>query len=336
VQIAESLGEDGARAFARSRSLNPLLDGTERSLPQGLDQVYTAADGTVHVVEAKGGGSPLGRAYGFEQGTSEWAVESAKRVATSGKAGAAEKAAAEAVLKAATQSRLEVHVIRTRHVLGEPTAAVLERSMRSTADAAKRAASALDDLARSATAGTRAATSGSKAVAVATKGAAAGASTATKVLGTVAKGTVVVGVAADVGVRVHTGAEIERRFARGELDQEAREVAHAKNTAGMVGGWAGAWAGMELGAMGGGAVGTACGGVGAPIGAAAGGLVGGVAGYFGGEAATEAAAEWAVHQVHAAGTTITGAARTASSSTARAADSAGNALRSAWSRATGW
>ena len=336
VQIAESLGEDGARTFARSRGLTPILDGTQRSLPQGLDQVYTAADGTVHVLEAKGGGSPLGKAYGFEQGPPEWTVESSKRVAMSGKAGAAEKAAAEAVLKAAKQNRLEVHVVRTRHVLGEPTAAVLERSMGSTTDAARLATSALDELARSATTGTCAANSGARAVASATEGAAGVAKPVTNVLGTVAKGAVVVGVAADLGLRVHTGAEIEDRFARGELSQEGREVAHAKNAAGMVGGWGGAWAGMELGAMGGGALGTACGGVGAPFGAAAGGLAGGVTGYFGGEAAAEAGAEWAVHQVHAAGTTVTGAARTALHSTARVAGAAGDAVRNAWSHVTGW
>jgi hypothetical protein len=336
VQIAESLGEDGARAFVRSRGLTPLLDGTEQSLLQGLDQVYTATDGTVHVVEAKGGGSPLGKAYGFEQGTPEWAVESAKRVATSGKAGSAEKVAAEAVLKAAKRGRLEVHVVRTRHVLGEPTAAVLERSMGSTADAVKLATSALDDLARSATAETRNCTPGAEAIASASEGATGAAEPTAKVLGTVAKGAVVVGVAADVALRVHTGTEIEGRFARGELGQQGREVAHTKNVAGMVGGWGGAWAGMELGAAGGGAVGTACGGVGAPFGAAAGGLAGGVAGYFGGEAAAEAAAGWVVRQVHATGTTIAGAAETALNAAAQAAGAAGNAVRSTWSRVTGW
>jgi len=336
VQIAESLGEDGARAFARSRGLTPVLDGTQRSLPQGLDQVYTAADGTVHVLEAKGGGSPLGKAYGFEQGTPEWAVESAKRMARSGKAGSAEKAAAEVVLKAATQGRLEVHVVRTKHILGEPTAAVLERSMGSTTDSARLATSALDELARSATTGTRAATSGAETVASATEGAARATQPVAKVLGIVAKGAVVVGVAADIGLRVHTGAEIEGRFARGELGQQGREVAHATNAAGMVGGWGGAWAGMELGAAGGGAVDTACGGIGAPFGAGAGGLAGGVAGYFGGEAAAEAAAGWAVRQVHAAGTTVTEAAGAALHATAGAAGAAGNAVRNAWSRVTGW
>ena len=166
-------------------------------------------------------------------------------MARSGKAGSAEKAAAEVVLKAATQGRLEVHVVRTKHILGEPTAVVLERSMGSTTNAARLATSALDELARSATTGTRAATSGAETVASATEGAARATQPVAKVLGTVAKGAVVVGVAADIGLRVHTGAEIEGRFARGELGQQGREVAHARNAAGMVGGWGGAWAGMS-------------------------------------------------------------------------------------------
>lgn len=335
VRIAETLGEDGARVFARSRGLTPLLDGPPRSLPQGLDQIYTAADGTVHVFEAKGGGSPLGKAYGFEQGTPEWAVGSAKRVAMSGKAGAVEKAAADAVLRAAQQNRLEVHVVRTRHILGEPTASVLEQSMRSTADTAKLATSALDDLARSAASGMRSATSGVEAVASATEGAAATANPAAKVLGTVAKRAVVIGAAVDIGMRIQSGAETEQRFARGELDQRVREIEHARNVAGMAGGWGGAYAGAKLGAAGGGAIGSAFGGVGAPVGAGAGGIAGGVAGYFGGEAAAEAAADWAIRQIHAAGATVSDAAEEAWDAASRSVGSAGKAARGLWSRVTG-
>lgn len=334
VRIAETLGEDGARAFARSRGYTPLLDGTDRVLRQGLDQVYTTADKTVHVFEAKGGGSPLGKAYGFEQGTPEWAVESAKRVAHSGKAGATEKAAAEAVLRAAKEGRLQVHVIRTRHVLGEPFAAVLERTLSGTDDAARLAASTLDDLGRAASAGTRGA--GSKGVAAAAEAASGAAKPVSKVLGTVARMAPVVGAVVDGGLRVKAGTEIEQRYARSELNQQGREVEHAKNVAGMAGGWGGALAGAKLGAMTGGAVGTAFGGVGAPVGATAGGVAGGVAGYFGGEAAAEVAAEWTVHQVHAAGTTISEGAGRAWSATAQTAGSSGTAVKNLWSRATGW
>lgn len=336
VRLAEALGEDGARAVARSRGYTPLLDGTERSLRQGLDQVYRAADGTVHVFEAKGGGSPLGRAYGFEQGTPEWAVKSARRVATSMRATPAEKAAARAVLEAARNGRLEVHIVRTRHVLGEPIAAVLERSLGCTDEAARLATTTLDDLARISAGTARGAASTAEAAAPATEAAATASRSAPKVIGTVAKGAVVVGAGVDLAVRVHEGTEIEGRFARGELDQEGREVEHARNIAGMAGGWGGALAGAKLGAVGGGATGAAFGGIGAPIGAAAGGLAGGAVGYFGGEAAAEAAAEWTVHQVHAAGTTISEATGKAVMATTEAASAAKGAVRNAWSRATGW
>lgn len=49
VRIAEEIGEQGARKFAQAKGWQPILDGTEKSIPQGLDQVYRGADGTVHV-----------------------------------------------------------------------------------------------------------------------------------------------------------------------------------------------------------------------------------------------------------------------------------------------
>ena len=118
----------------------------------------------------------------------------------------------------------------------------------------------------------------------------------------------VVGAAVDVGIRVNDGMQVETEFREGRISQQQREVAHAKNTAGLVGGWGGAFAGAEVGAIGGAAVGAACGGVAAPIGAAVGGIAGGVAGYLGGEAAAEAAAEWSVQKIHSAGTSISDAA----------------------------
>ena len=80
VGLAEKLGEGGARAFARQRGWQPLFDGTTRTLTQGRDQVWRSADGVIHVIEAKGGGSRLNNAYGYRQGTPEWAVRSAARV----------------------------------------------------------------------------------------------------------------------------------------------------------------------------------------------------------------------------------------------------------------
>ena len=119
AKFAEQIGEDGARSFAKAQGFQPIFDGTSKSLPQGPDQVYHGADGAIHVLEAKGGNSPLGSAYGHRQGTSEWAVESADRILRSDQASKLEKVAAEAVLRSASKKQLEVHVIRTSHKLGE-------------------------------------------------------------------------------------------------------------------------------------------------------------------------------------------------------------------------
>jgi len=148
VQLAERIGERGARRFARSRGWQPISDGALSTLRQGLDQVYRDADGAIHVVEAKGGSSQLGRAYGHVQGTPEWAVKAAQRTLRSSKASATEKEAARAVLKAARNGKLQVHVVRTNHVLGEPTGTVLERTSQVTDDAARLAETAIDDLAK--------------------------------------------------------------------------------------------------------------------------------------------------------------------------------------------
>jgi uncharacterized protein YcfJ len=90
---------------------------------------------------------------------------------------------------------------------------------------------------------------------------------------------------------------VERRYAKGEITAQQREVEHAKNVAGCAGGWGGACACGELGATGG----TAVGG---PIGGGVGAVAGGIAGYFGGEAVAASAAEWTVNKVHSTSTTI--------------------------------
>ena len=334
VALAEQLGDDGARALARQRGWQPLFDGAGRTLPQGPDQVWRSADDVVHVIEAKGGGSPLNTAYGYRQGTPEWAVRSAERVVGSPKATIAEREAAQAVLDAAARGRLHVHVVRTWHVLGEPTAAVLEQSLACTDDAARLARDALarlkavcaaaDDAARAASASSEAAgaiddiaRAGQVAAAKRTTGA---------VLRTAGRVAVPVGIALDAGLRVNEGLNIERRFDAGELTEEQREVEHARNAAGMAGGWGGALVGAKLGAMGGGAAGTAVApGPGTAIGAGAGAVAGGVAGYVGGEAAAQAAAEWAVRRVHAAGTTVADLAQTAWEGTKQAAEATAQA-----------
>ncbi len=298
TRLAEALGEDGGRAMAKAKGYEPVFDGIGRTLPQGPDAVYRAADGRRIVYEYKGGSGQLGHAYGHPQGSTEWAVESAKRVLRSPKASKAELEAAREVLKAAARGQLEVHVIRTSHVLGEPTAAVLEQSVKCSNEATRLARTALDDIARGASTVIDDAARATDDVARAT---AEGSGMAR----TVAKVAVPVAVALDAGFRIHDGIETERRFAEGAITTQQREVAHARNAAGMAGGWAGAWAGAELGAMGGAAAGSAVApGPGTAIGSAAGGIAGGVAGYVGGEAAVQAAAEAAVNQVHAMGTTV--------------------------------
>lgn len=312
VKLAEQLGDEGARTFAKAKAWTPVFDGTGRGLVQGPDQVYRASDGMVHVIEAKGGSGQLGHAYGHPQGSSEWAVEAAKKVLRHSSATEAERRGAALILDAAAKDKLQVHVVRTSHVLGEPTAAVLEQTVKCSDDAARLAQAALDDIARVVAAGIDDA-------ALATDDVARAAAEGSTVAKTVAKVALPVAVAVDTGLRVRDGVETEQRFAAGEITSQQREVAHARNAAGMAGGWAGAWAGAELGAAGGAAAGTAVApGPGTAIGGVVGGVAGGVAGYFGGEAAAAAAAEWAVDKVHAAGTSVSESANSAAGGVQRA------------------
>lgn len=299
VRLAERLGEEGAEAFAKKKGYEPLLRNGDKVLRQGFDQVYRAKDGGIVVIEAKGGTSAINRAYGFQQGTPEWAVQAAKRVAESSKASAAEGHAARLVLEAAKEGNLTVQVVRTRHVQGEPVAAVLESSLKAGQAESKIAATMLEELGHGAKSA-QAASQTAKAAEGAAK-AARGASTLSKV----GRAAGVVGVAIDGGVRINSAMGTEQEFQSGEISDKQRELAHAKNAAGMAGGWCGAVAGAKLGAAGGGAAGTAVApGLGTAVGAALGGAAGGVAGYFGGEAAAKAAAFWAVRSVHDAGTTV--------------------------------
>ena len=136
--------------MAVSKGYETVFDGRGKRLLQGPDQVYKASDGRLIVYEAKGGSSQLGHAYGYPQGSSEWAVESAKRVLRSPKAGLEERAAAREILEAAARGKLAIHVVRTNHVLGEPTTTVLEQSSEITRNASRLARSALTGDAKSA------------------------------------------------------------------------------------------------------------------------------------------------------------------------------------------
>jgi hypothetical protein len=336
--LAEDLGEQGAGAFARQRGWQPVLDSVSKSLPQGPDQVWRSTDGVVHVIEAKGGSGQLGNAYGYRQGTPEWAVKSAERMMQSSRATVAERSAGRAILEAAAKGQLEVHVVRTSHVLGEPIAAVLQQSLKSTDETARLARTALDDIARAAANiaddavhAADGVTRSADDVAQAGETVVAEAGAASKILRTVSPGVIVVAVGVDAGLRIKEGVQIERQYEAGSITVQEREVKHARNSAGMAGGWGGAWAGVELGAWGGGAAGTAVvPGPGTAVGAVAGGVAGGIAGYVGGEAAAEAASEWTVRKVHAAGTTVGDLAHTAWEKTKATGNATADAADRAW------
>ncbi len=277
IQLAERIGEEGAHAFAAKQGYKPLLTKGDKSLSQGFDQVYQARDGSIVVIEAKGGTSPLGRAYGCQQGTPEWAVQAARRVTLSTKASAAEKQAARLVLEAARDGKLTVQVVRTRHVLGKPLAAVVETTLKVTQAEGKVASVMLKEV----TVTTKMA--GSVSRAATTAKAASKVAAGARSLSSVAKAAGVAGVAVDGAMRAASAIDTEQKYQAGEITQDERITAHAKNAAGMAGGLSGAWAGAEAGAIAGGSVGVFFGGVGAPIGAAVGGTVGAVTGYLGGE-----------------------------------------------------
>lgn len=307
--LAEDLGEEGGRAFAKSKSWAPVYDGKSWSMVHGPDQVYRAADGTVHMIEAKGGSSQLGKGYGHPQGSSEWAVESAKRVLHSSTATDAERRGAQAVIDAAAHGKFEVHVVRTTHTLGEPHVAKLEQTIKCSEQATKAAREAISAVASSVTKTFKPVVNTSDDAAraaddVARVGddllrsaddvarAAAGSTT------TIARASAVlvpVGIAVDAGVRILDGVVTERKFEAGELSRRERDIAHGRNAAGMVGGMAGAYGGAETGAAGGAAIGTFFfPGVGTAVGGVVGGLAGGVAGYLAGDAVAATVVEAAI------------------------------------------
>ncbi len=335
IELAEQLGEEGARKYAARQNWKTLMDGRHKSIPQGLDQVYRGPDGKIFVVEAKGGSSPLGKAYGHFQGTSEWAVEAAKRTLDSRSASVAEKKAAEAVLRAAAEGKLEIRVVRTRHSWGEPVGTFV-KPYKTNKEAAKAAESylatrskspAIENLehanhtAQAARGGLEGGRSVPKSLEKPSSGIPSQAmnrtvnaseKTARSLLRTAGKWISVVGPALEAGLRANEVVNTEQQYQSGQITIQQRELAHARTAAEMAGGWAGACAGARLGAMGGGAVGTCITpGAGTAVGSIVGGLAGGLTGYFGGEAAASAAAEWTVKKIHATGTTISSACQTA-------------------------
>lgn len=307
--LAEDLGEEGGRAFAKSKGWTAVYDGKSWSMVHGPDQVYRAADETVHMIEAKGGTSQLGKGYGHPQGSSEWAVESAKRVLHSSSATEAERRGAQAVIDAAAHGKLEVHVVRTTHTLGEPHVAKLEQTAKCSEQATKAAREAVSAAAKSATKTLNEVAKASDDTAraaddVARAGddllrsaddVARASSGGSSVIAGASAVLVPVGIALDAGMRVVDGVETERKFEAGEISRHERAVAHSRNAAGMVGGMAGAYGGAEAGTVGGAAIGTFfCPGIGTAIGGFVGGLAGGIGGYFAGDAVAAAGAEVAI------------------------------------------
>lgn len=289
IEIAEEIGEDGARRLARSKGWVPLLEEGKKMFPQGPDQIYRGSEGIVHVVEAKGGGSQLGHAYGYPQGTPEWAVKSAERIVMSQTATDLEKKAAMEVIEAAAKGKMEIHVIRTRHVLGEPGKPVIEQSVKCTKQASEMARLSLGTIAmqmpkRNPRASVLPSTSErrvankvddtSRAAAKVGKATGKAASTFGKAASKAAKIAGPAGLVIEAGVRGSDVIDTERKFQAGEITEEERRVNHAENAGGLVGGVGGAACGAAAGA----AIGAPFGGIGAVPGAVIGGVIGGIAG----------------------------------------------------------
>ena len=314
VLLAEDLGEEGGRAFAKAKGWTTVYDGKSWSMVHGPDQVYRSADDTIHMIEAKGGSGQLGTGYGHPQGSSEWAVESAKRVLGSQTATEAERRGAQAVVDAAAKGKLEVHVVRTSHTLGEPHVAKLEQTTKCSEQASKTAREALAAVAKSANKTLQEAAMASDDAARAADDVARLGDDLARSADDVARATsrssglvagapailVPAGIAIDAGMRVVDSVETERQFEAGVISGRERTVAHGRNAAGMAGGMAGAYAGVEAGTAGGAAIGTFfCPGIGTAVGGFVGGLAGGIGGYFAGDAVASASAEVAIEAAYA-------------------------------------
>ena len=220
--------------------------------------------------------------------------------------GAVEKAAAEEILKAAAKKMLDVHVVRTSHVLGEPAAAVLESVATTTDDAARLAQTALTKVASGAS---HAVDEVARPMENVIDDAAKLAAKKAAWLKICSRGLVVVGVVIDAGFRSADSWHTECQYEDGKITVQQREEAHAKNAAGMAGGLTAGWVLGEYGAVQGAALGTAIWpGPGTVVCGVIGGVTGGVFGYVGGDKAAGTIASWTMGAIHATGTTVTGVA----------------------------
>ena len=316
ILISEKIGEDGAKAFASMRGYEPILNNADKAIRQGFDQVYRAKDGSIVVIEAKGGTSPIGRAYGCEQGTPEWAVKAAKHITENSKASVLEKETAKMVLDAAKNGNLTTLVVRTKHILGQPYAAVLESTMKAGEAESKLAKSILEEIKPVSnpkpfpTTSARVPDKTVKPVKPAPtttsndKGSLDKISTSGQLLKTVTKGLLVIDVAYDVNEIWNESKNKAEQYSNGSITQQQREIAQAKNVGGGVGGLTGGIYGAGAGAEGGAVIGSFFGPVGTAVGGFAGGFVGGVTGAIVGDKVVREAAGGATSAIHSTGTTI--------------------------------
>ena len=312
--ISEKIGEDGAKAFASMRGYEPILNDADKAIRQGFDQVYRAKDGSIVVIEAKGGTSPIGRAYGCEQGTPEWAVRAAKHITENSKASVLEKETAKMVLDAAKNGNLTTLVVRTKHILGQPYAAVLESTMKAGEAESKLAKSILEEIKTASnpkplpTTITRVPDKTVKPAPITTssndKVSLDKIGTGGQALKTASKALPVIAVAYEGYQRVNESKNIEEQYSNGSITEEQREVGHVKNVAGGVGGLTGALVGVGPGAEVGAAIGTIGGPVGIAVGGFVGGVAGGVTGAIVGDKVVGEVAGYATSAIHSTGTTI--------------------------------
>ena len=314
ILISEKIGEDGSKAFASMRGYEPILNDADKAIRQGFDQVYRAKDGSIVVIEAKGGTSPIGRAYGCEQGTPEWAVRAAKHITENSKTSVLEKETAKMVLDAAKNGNLTTLVVRTKHILGQPYAAVLESTMKVGDAEIKLAKSILEEINTASnpkplpTTITRVPDKTVKPATSSTssndKGSLDKISTGGQALKTASKALPVIAVAYEGYQRVNESKNIEEQYSNGSITEEQREVGHVKNVAGGVGGLTGALVGVGPGAEVGAAIGTIGGPVGIAVGGFVGGVAGGVTGAIVGDKVVGEVASYATSAIHSTGTTI--------------------------------
>ena len=130
ARLGERIGEQGRARYAAEQGLIKLLGSRNRGIRQGPDSVYLdRSSGRLRVLEAKGGSAQLKSFFGSQQGTNQNTLRSAKNVLTRywGSATPEMKIQMARVILAGEKGLLDTGVIKTTHVLGEPSAPKLVR-----------------------------------------------------------------------------------------------------------------------------------------------------------------------------------------------------------------